>query len=74
MVTRLAFTVGQLTVFAIGSIGAFLVFDWPPLLREIVLGYLLAFLALRIALVVGRFVLAPPDKLFRDNERFRILP
>ena len=74
MVMRLAFTVGQLTVFAIGSIGAFLVFDWPPLLRKIVLGYLVAFLAFRIALVTGRFVLAPPDKLFRGNERFRILP
>ena len=30
--------------FALGSVGAFLCFSWPPLLREIVLGYLVAFL------------------------------
>ena len=28
-----------------GSVGAFLLFDWPPLLHEIVAGYLAAFLA-----------------------------
>ena len=57
--TRLAFGVGRVTAFALGSIVAFLPFDWPPLLREIVLGYLVAFLALRLALVIGRFLLAP---------------
>ena len=33
---RLAYGTGIVASFAIGSVGAFLVFDWPPLLREIV--------------------------------------
>jgi small-conductance mechanosensitive channel len=73
--TRFAFGVGLLISFALGSIGAFLVFDWPPLLHIIVLGYLLAFLGLRIALVIGRFLLAPRvGRGFPDPERFRIVP
>src|SRR5262245_16218346 len=44
---RLGYGIGMVITFAIGSVGAFLLFDWPPLLREIVLGYLLAFLILR---------------------------
>jgi moderate conductance mechanosensitive channel len=65
---RLAYGTGMVAAFAIGSVGAFLALDWPPLLREIVLGYLLAFLVLRLTLVAGRFLLAP------GGERFRILP
>jgi hypothetical protein len=33
----------------------FLPFEWPLLLRDIVLGYLVAFLLLRVAAVFGRF-------------------
>ena len=65
---RLAYGLGMVVAFAVGSVGAFLAFDWPPLLREIVLGYLLAFLVLRLTLVAARFLLAP------GGERFRILP
>lgn len=65
---RLCFGLGLVIMFAVGSIGAFLAFTWPPLLREIVLGYLTAFLVLRITLVVCRFTLAP------GGERFRLVP
>ncbi|HVR67820.1 MAG TPA: mechanosensitive ion channel family protein [Verrucomicrobiae bacterium] len=65
---RLAYGIGMVTSFAIGSVGGFLALDWPPLLREIVLGYLLAFLVLRLTLVAARFILSP------GGERFRILP
>ena len=65
---RLAFGLGLIASFAVGSVGAFLVFDWPPLLREIVLGYLIAFLITWLTLVLGRFLLAP------GGERFRIVP
>jgi moderate conductance mechanosensitive channel len=65
---RFAFAVGMLLAFAVGSIGAFLAFDWPPLLREMVSGYLVAILAIRVAILVGRFLLAP------EAERFRIVP
>jgi small-conductance mechanosensitive channel len=65
---RMCFGLGLVIAFAIGSVGSFLAFTWPPLLREIVLGYLTACLVLRIALVMGRFVLAP------GGERFRLVP
>src|SRR3954451_16086563 len=65
---RFAISLGQVIAFALGSIGAFLPFEWPPLLRNVVLGYLLAFLILRLSLVIGRFLLAP------KVERFRIVP
>jgi len=65
---RFAFAVGLVVAFALGSIGPFLALDWPPLLREGLFGLLVAFLVLRIAKVVGHFLLAP------DHERFRIIP
>jgi len=65
---RFAFAVGLVVAFALGSIGPFLALDWPPLLREGLFGLLVAFLVLRIARVVGHFLLAP------DHERFRIVP
>src|SRR5215813_9583232 len=65
---RFAFAVGLVAAFAVGSVGAFLALDWPPLLREMVFGFLLVFLVIRIALVIGHFLLAP------HHERFRIVP
>ena len=65
---RFAFAVGMVLAFALGSVGPFLALDWPPLLREMLFGLLIAFLALRVANVVGRFLLAP------RHERFRIIP
>jgi moderate conductance mechanosensitive channel len=66
--TRFAFAAGQVAAFGFGSIGAFLALDWPPLLREMVFGYLVVVLAIRVAVVVGHFLLAP------YHERFRIVP
>jgi hypothetical protein len=71
---RFAYQVGVVLSFAMGSIGAFLTLDWPPLLKDIVLGYLLAFLAARLAAAVGRFLLAPPTSGFKDLTRLRIVP
>jgi small-conductance mechanosensitive channel len=71
---RLAFNSGLVVAFALGSVGAFLPFHWPPLLREVVLGYLLAFLAVRLALVIGRVLLAPGGRYDHDIERFRVIP
>lgn len=61
-------------IFSVGSIGAFLAFDWPPLLRQIVIAYLAAVVILRLALVGGRFLLAPDSSTPQDIERFRLLP
>ena len=71
---RLGYGIGVVAAFAFGSIGAFLPFRWPPLLRDIVLSYLLAFLTLRIALALARFLLAPAGRLNPQASRFRILP
>jgi hypothetical protein len=57
-----------LLAFALGGIGAFLLFEWPPLLRQIVLAYLLVFLIIRLVLVLGRILLTP------GAERFRVIP
>ena len=65
---RFAYGVGVVLAFALGSIGGFLLFDWPPVLKEVVLAYLLVFLIVRLALVLGRILLAP------GAERFRVVP
>jgi moderate conductance mechanosensitive channel len=65
---RAAYGLGVLLAFAIGTIGAFLLFEWPPLLKQIVLAYLLVFLIVRLVLVLGRILLAP------GAERFRVIP
>jgi moderate conductance mechanosensitive channel len=65
---RMAYGLLVLLAFAIGSIGAFLAFDWPPLLKHVVLGYLIVFLIVRLTLVLGRILLAP------GAERFRVVP
>ncbi|MGQ0674757.1 MAG: mechanosensitive ion channel domain-containing protein [Rhodospirillales bacterium] len=65
---RLGYGTAMVVVFAIGSLGAFLALEWPPLVRDILLGYLLAFLALRFTMVASRFLMAPA------GERFRIVP
>ncbi|AOF90109.1 mechanosensitive ion channel family protein [Sinorhizobium sp. RAC02] len=55
------FLVGLLMLgaFTIGSAGAFLLFEWPPLLREIVLAYLTAAIAIWAIRIVLRVVLLP---------------
>jgi small-conductance mechanosensitive channel len=65
---RTVYGLGVVLAYAVGSVGGFLLFDWPPLLRQLVLAYLLVFLVVRLTLVTGRIVLAP------GAERFRIVP
>jgi small-conductance mechanosensitive channel len=71
---RLAFGVSEVAIFGLGSVGAFLAFDWPPLLRQVVLAYLVAAVILRLALVLGRFLLAPDVGGPQDAERFCVIP
>jgi small-conductance mechanosensitive channel len=65
---RFAYGIGLILAFALGSIGGFLLFEWPPVLKEVVLAYLLVFLVIRLVLVLGRILLAPAA------ERFRMVP
>jgi small-conductance mechanosensitive channel len=71
---RLAFGVSEVAIFGLGSIGAFLAFDWPPLLHQVVLAYLVAAVILRLALVLGRFLLAPDVAGPQEAERFCVIP
>jgi moderate conductance mechanosensitive channel len=68
ILARFAYQLSVVAVFALGSIGAFLALDWPASVRALLLGYLLALLAVRIAVLFGRLLLAP------SFERFRIIP
>ncbi len=65
---RLLFGLGWIASFAFGSLGAFLLFEWPPLLHGLISRVLLAVILVWLASVLLRFVLAP------GAERFRILP
>jgi small-conductance mechanosensitive channel len=65
---RLVYGVLVVGAFALGSLGAFLAFAWPPLLQEIVAAGLFVVLVGRIAAVLGRILLAP------GAPRFRVLP
>jgi small-conductance mechanosensitive channel len=56
---RVAIGGGGIALFAVGSLGAFLAFDWAPFVREMVVSLLLAVVALRIAGALSRFILSP---------------
>src|SRR5271166_1326839 len=62
---RLLFGTLIIVAFAAGSMGAFLLFAWPPLTGSIILGYLLAFLVVRLGLTATRFFLAPTAERLR---------
>lgn len=71
---RLAYGLAHVAIFALGSIGAFLVFEWPPLLRRIVLAYLFAALVLRFALLASRILLVPRPVSQSEAEQYRVIP
>jgi moderate conductance mechanosensitive channel len=71
---RFAFGLTSVAVFALGSIGAFLVFEWPPLLKEIVLAYLVAAVAWRVAVLFGRLLLEPRILDDMHAARYRLVP
>ncbi|MEM9441342.1 MAG: hypothetical protein AAGA73_12905, partial [Pseudomonadota bacterium] len=46
-------------IFALGALGAFLSFDWPPFAGELVLSLLLAVVVMRVVFTLAAFILAP---------------
>ncbi|MFC5067970.1 mechanosensitive ion channel family protein [Flaviflagellibacter deserti] len=56
--------------FLVGSLGAFLLFPWPPVFREIVLILLVAVFVTRLSVLIGRVVLAPAGRY----GHYRMLP
>lgn len=70
---RSLFAAMMVAAFMVGSVGVFLLFDWPPLLREIVLGFLTAAIITRIMLMLGRVVLMPPFLGIPNPESYRVV-
>ena len=56
---RLLTELVPLGVFTLASAGLFLAFEWPPLLRKVVLTVLAAVILFRLIRTVARFLLAP---------------
>jgi small-conductance mechanosensitive channel len=71
---RLLFAAIMIGSFTVGSAGVFIIFDWPPLLREIVLGYLTAAIVTRGVMMLMRALLIPPQLKVSEAEKFRALP
>lgn len=71
---RFIFGLLKVGAFMLGSAGAFLLFDWPPLLREIVLLYLSAAIVTWAMVTFLRFSLMPPHISVADAIEVRALP
>lgn len=74
IVTRLGYDMVGVAAFAAGSVGAFLALAFPPLVTAVVLSYLAALVALRVALAFGRFLFAPGERLAATAADLRVLP
>lgn len=70
---RALFVAMMVGAFMFGSAGTFLMFDWPPLLREIVLAYLTAAIVIWGGRMFARFVLLPPILQIDHAREVRIL-
>ncbi len=56
---RMSVGAGGIVLFAIGSLGTFLAFDWAPFVQNMVVNLLLAVIMLRVAGALSSFILAP---------------
>ncbi len=68
--------IAPIIVFSLVSIGAFLAFDWPALLRRIILTYLVAFIVVRLVRAVSAALLSPTRSLVSagEEDRYRLIP
>jgi small-conductance mechanosensitive channel len=71
---RAIFDFIELLAFAAGSIGAFVVFTWPPLIRSVVIGYLVAFIGYKIGITVVGILLRAPTQPDYNLPALRIIP
>ncbi|SKB97656.1 Small-conductance mechanosensitive channel [Bosea thiooxidans] len=71
---RLATLIAGIAIFAAGSLGAFLLFAWPPLLKQIMLALLVAVLITRGALALLDFAMFPPKPVASDWSDQQIVP
>ncbi|NNH41316.1 mechanosensitive ion channel family protein [Rhizobium laguerreae] len=71
LAARLLWAACYVLSFGLGSIGFFLVFQWPPVIREVVVGYLFAIVIFRLASALFEVFLAPKAE---EEGRFRVVP
>jgi small-conductance mechanosensitive channel len=71
---RVLYAFMMILAFTIGSAGFFLVFSWPPLLKEIVLGFLSAGIAARLIAMIARVILMPPSLGLKFGDQVRPVP
>ncbi len=71
---RLVYAGIMTAVFILGTAGVFLIFTWPPLLREIVLGYLSVAIVTWVAMMVMRVLLVPPSLGVPQASEIRVFP
>ncbi|MEM1401510.1 MAG: hypothetical protein AAGF58_16595, partial [Pseudomonadota bacterium] len=64
-VSRFALTAGGALCFALGTIGTFVLFEWPPGAREFVLDLLLVVVLMRLVAALALFALAPRVEALR---------
>src|SRR4029079_14780633 len=60
--------------FGLASIGTFIIFDWPPIVRVIVLGFLVAFICFRAVELAARIILRPHEHPAETALSLRIMP
>ncbi|MBY5360738.1 mechanosensitive ion channel family protein [Rhizobium leguminosarum] len=71
LAARLLWAACYVLSFGLGSIGFFLMFQWPPVIREMVVGYLFAIVIFRLASALFEVFLAPKAE---EENRFRVVP
>ena len=71
---RIVYAVMRIGAFVVGTAGVFLIFNWPPLLREIVLGYLSVAIVTRATLMLVRSFLMPPSLGLAHSSDIRVFP
>lgn len=71
---RFLYAIIMMVAFIVGSAGLFLSFEWPPLLREVVVAYLTAAIITRGVLILGRVLLLPPNLKYAHAVELRVLP
>ena len=71
---RLLYAAITTAAFVAGSVGVFVVFHWPALLKEILLAYLSAVILVRMIMMASRAVLLPPNLHMPNREALRALP
>lgn len=74
LAARFLYAMILIAAFFAGSVGVFLIFDWPLLMREIVLTYLSVGLITWIVLKMSRVILVPPMLGLHPSQEYRALP